>query len=231
MCCLDSNENLQEQAQAIYKNWFVDFEFSNEERQPYKSSGGKMIWNEELQKEIPEGWEAKSLGDIAEIKTGKRPTKKIIKYTSEMNIPILGASSIIGFTNKLNYNEKIIVIGRVGTHGIVQRVNFSCWASDNTLVIKSKFYEYVYQILKKINYNNLNRGTTQPLITQGDINNIKILIPKNNIIEDFENITGRIMNYYEVNLSQNKQLAELRDTLLPRLMSGEIDVSALKYKI
>src|SRR5690606_35928185 len=63
-------EKLEATAQALYKHWFVDFEFPNEDGKPYKSSGGKMVWNEELEKEIPEGWEVKSLLDIANYKNG-----------------------------------------------------------------------------------------------------------------------------------------------------------------
>jgi len=79
----------------------------------------------------------------------------------------------MGYVNEALYNEPIIVIGRVGTHGIVQRFNTQCWPSDNTLVIKSNHYEFAYQILKGIDYRALNRGSTQPLITQTDIKNYK----------------------------------------------------------
>ena len=106
------------------------------------------------------------MNTIITITSGKRPSVKDNLKTKEMNIPLIGASSIMGYTNQYLFKEKILITGRVGTHGIIQRFDSKCWPSDNTLIIKSKWYEYVYQILKTINYTKLNRGSTQPLITQ-----------------------------------------------------------------
>ena len=131
----------------------------------------------------------------------------------------------MGFTSESNHTDKILVIGRVGTHGVVQRFNTSCWTSDNTLVITSALYEYTYQILQRIDYHAMNRGSTQPLITQGDMNKIAILIPDRQTLDDFEALVGQLMLQYEANLLENTKLSELRDALLPRLMSGELDVS------
>lgn len=145
--------------------------------------------------------------------------------TDETKIPIVGAASIMGFTNKSNHTNKILVTGRVGTHGVVQRFNSPCWTSDNTLVITSDYYEYVYQILKRIDYLSMNRGSTQPLITQGDMNKVSILIPDDKILNNFEIFAETLMKQHEASIIENEYLAEIRDTLLPKLMSGEIDVS------
>ncbi|MED4853724.1 restriction endonuclease subunit S, partial [Caldifermentibacillus hisashii] len=163
------NKKLEEMAQAIFKHWFVDFEFPNENGEPYKSSGGEMVESELGM--IPKGWNIGVLDELIEISSGKRPSIKAQVINEELSIPLVGASSIMGYTNEFNYNEPVLVIGRVGTHGIVQRFNTKIWASDNTLVIKSKYYEYVNQILNIIDYKALNRGSTQPLITQSDIKN------------------------------------------------------------
>ena len=134
----------------------------------------------------------------------------------------------MGYTTEANHTDKILVTGRVGTHGVVQRFNSPCWASDNTLVITSAFYEYTFQILQRIDYRTLNRVSTQPLITQGDMNKVPILIPDNETLLKFETLVGQLMKQYQVNLLENDKLAELRDALLPKLMSGEIDVSAIQ---
>ena len=134
----------------------------------------------------------------------------------------------MGFTSAENYSDHILVIGRVGTHGIVQRFNGSCWASDNTLVIRSKFYEYVNQILQRVDYHAMNRGSTQPLITQSDIKNIAVLLPDHTTLSKFEKIAASLMAVYESNLLESTKLIALRDTLLPRLMSGELDVSSIE---
>ncbi|WP_363174763.1 restriction endonuclease subunit S [uncultured Pseudoramibacter sp.] len=175
----------------------------------------------------PAEWKKGVLSDIAKIKSGKRPPMKSAEKTDIATIPLVGASSVMGFTSEANHTDKILVTGRVGTHGIVQRLNTPCWTSDNTLVITSDLYEYTYQILQRIDYHTMNRGSTQPLITRGDMNKVAILIPDQQTLDDFEVLVGQLMLQYEANLLENAKLAELRDALLPKLMSGEIDVSGI----
>ena len=134
----------------------------------------------------------------------------------------------MGFTSESNHKGKILVTGRVGTHGVVQRFNTPCWTSDNTLVITSPFYEFTNQILQKIDYSSMNRGSTQPLITQGDMKKVVVLIPDEKTLAKFEEFAGSLMAKWEANSCENIKLALLRDTLLPKLMSGELDVSAVE---
>ena len=198
------NANLEQQAQALYKSWFVDFE-------PF---GGKM----------PEDWREGTLGEIMTITSGKHPKNRLSIKTKDVNIPIVGAAAIIGYTNEMLYSTPILIIGRVGTHGIVQRFSTKCWPSDNTLVIQTKYYEMCYQLLKQIDYKKLNRGSTQPLITQTDIKGVEVIIPPIEILEEYENrvsILFHSINNYDI---ENSTLSALRDTLLPKLMSGEITV-------
>lgn len=207
------NADLEEMAQAIFKNWFVDFE-------PFKN--GKFV-DSELGM-IPEGWKVGCLGDIAEITSGKRPPKKSKDKTKELFIPLIGASDIMGFTSDVLYERPILVIGRVGTHGVVQRFQEKCWPSDNTLVIESSYYNYVYQLLKGIDYSAINRGSTQPLITQTDVKNTDVIIAPENVLKEYESITSTLFSKHRANIKENSRLSTLRDTLLPRLMSGELEV-------
>jgi len=216
------NKTLENMAQAIFKQWFVDFEFPNEDGEPYKSSGGEMVESELGM--IPKGWEVGVLGDIISISSGKRPKKKSKEPYEEFVIPLIGASSTMGYVKEYNYFEPIIIIGRVGTHGVVQRFKDKVWASDNTLVIKSEYYEYVHQLLGLIDYASLNRGSTQPLITQTDIKNVRILIPYKSILNQYEELVGKLYELVNSRLDENSNLINLRDTLLPKLMSGEIRV-------
>ena len=127
-----------------------------------------------------------TLSEIAYIESGKRPFTKENDKLDTVNVPIIGASSIMGYTDRRLYNEPILVIGRVGTHGIVQAIFGESWPSDNTLVIKSDYYSFVYYVLKEIDYQGINKGSTQPLITQTDIKNTKIRLPEINKIKKFE---------------------------------------------
>ena len=207
MCCSGSNDNLLQQASAVYQAWFEDFALSNGI--------------------CPSIWKRGTLSDIADITSGKRPPVKSAEKTDTAVVPLVGAASVMGYTTEANHTDKILVTGRVGTHGVVQRFNSPCWTSDNTLVIASDLYEYTFQILQRIDYHAMNRGSTQPLITQGDMNKVSILIPDKETLSDFETLVGQLMEQYEANLLENDKLAELRDTLLPKLMSGKIDVSTL----
>ncbi|WP_117275513.1 restriction endonuclease subunit S [Streptococcus intermedius] len=182
---------------------------------------GTTIWQEKFSNKIPNG----TLGDIAIISSGKRPPVKTTVQTDEEKIPILGASSVMGYTNQALYHQKILVTGRVGTHGIIQRYQRSCWPSDNTLVLQSNSYEFVYQILKNIDFTVMNRGSTQPLITQTDLKKSNIYIPTTNELSDFEIIVGTLMKQHEQNNIENDILSTLRDTLLPKLLFGKISVN------
>ena len=150
--------------------------------------------------------------EIASIESGKRPNT-----TEQGEYPLVGAGGIMGFINSYNYIEKILVTGRVGTHGVIQRFNDKCWASDNTLVIKSVRYEYSYQFLKKVDFSSLNRGSTQPLITQTDLKNLPIYLPDDETINTFEVKAEKIMLLYEKNLKEIFQLEQLQKILVSSL--------------
>jgi len=219
---LQMNQTLEAIGQAIFQHWFINYEFPDEEGKPYKSNGGEMI-NSELG-EIPAGWKVGKLGDLITITSGKRPKEKSEEKKGEFNIPLIGASSLMGFVQEILYNEPVLVIGRVGTLGIVQKIMSPSFPSDNTLVIRSKYYEFVYQILTKIDYDSLNVGTTQPLITQKSIKNQDIIVPPLDILKKFEIITSNLFLKVNNNNLEIKDLSQIRDALLPKLMSGKIRV-------
>lgn len=199
------NNNLEQQVSVLYQSWFEDFEITNGI--------------------CPENWSHQELSTIADIASGKRPPVKSDTCNEKTPISIVGAASVMGFTSEANHTDKILVTGRVGTHGVIQRFNTPCWTSDNTLVITSPYYEFTNQILHRIDYSSMNRGSTQPLITQGDMKKVVVLVPDEDTLAKFEKFAGSLMAKLEANNNENVKLASLRDTLLPKLMSGELDVS------
>lgn len=201
------NNNLEQQVSVLYQSWFEDFEITNGI--------------------CPENWSYQELSTIADIASGKRPPVKSDTCNEKTPISIVGAASVMGFTSEANHTDKILVTGRVGTHGVIQRLNTPCWTSDNTLVIKSPYYEFTNQILHRIDYSSMNRGSTQPLITQGDMKKVVVLVPDEDTLAKFEEFAGSLMAKWETNNNENVKLASLRDTLLPKLMSGELDVSGI----
>jgi len=200
------NDNLANQVKSLYEDIINDLDIKN----------------------LPSGFKLITLSDIAEVQSGKRPNSRTEK-SDEINIyPLVGAASIMGFTNNYNFDEKILITGRVGTHGVIQRFSSPCWASDNTLIITSNYYEFTSQVLQHIDYRSLNRGSTQPLITQSDLKKQQIILPDLDTLNRFEESASSLMALYDQNLISNKELAELRDSLLPKLMSGEIDVDSIE---
>ena len=173
------NNNLEQQVSILYQSWFEDFELTNGV--------------------CPQNWHYQELSTIADIASGKRPSVKAIAYSQGTPFPIVGAASVMGFTSEANHSDKILVTGRVGTHGVVQRFNTPCWTSDNTLVIKSSYYEFANQILQRIDYSSMNRGSTQPLITQGDMKKVSVLVPDEETLAKFETFASALMTQWEAN--------------------------------
>lgn len=213
---IGANKNLEEQLSLIFNDWFVKCT-------PY--NGEQLIKTEWGY--VPKSWKDIEFGELIEITSGDRPDEKSEDKTSEFNIPLFGASKIMGYTKEASYNEDILIIGRVGTHGVVQRVNYPCFPSDNTFVIKSDYYGFVYQLLKRIDYDSLNTGSTQPLITQKSLKTVNAVLPDENILFKFEMFSKTVFNEIQLNNHEIFNLTKLRDTLLPKLMSGEIDVSKI----
>lgn len=221
LSCLDDkielntrmNKTLEEMAQAIFKSWFVDFEpFQDDE-----------FVDSELGR-IPKGWRVGTLGEIASITTGKRPSERVEKADLEHSIPVAGASGIMAYTRESQTDGDVIITGRVGTHGILQRYSQPIWVSDNAFIFKSSYLEYTYQALSCVDFASLNVGSTQPLITQTALRSVKVLVPSSVILSDYESLAN---NFYIMTASyrkQNEQLATIRDSLLPKLMNGEIRV-------
>jgi len=199
------NKTLEEMAMTLFRQWFIE---------PTKDG-------------LPEGWEEVSLGEIIEISSGKSIEKGKLK--GKGLYPVLGANGEIGRNDDWLYEGELIYTGRVGTLGNVFIVfkNEKVWLTDNTLVIKPKKNEYfyfVYFTLKNAKLDEYNSGSTQPLIRQSDIKKIEIFLPKINFLKDFEVISRNLFTKIQFNTSQIQTLDKLRDTLLPKLMSGELRV-------
>jgi len=199
------NKTLEEMAMTLFRQWFIE---------PTKDG-------------LPEGWEEVSLGEIIEISSGKSIEKGKLKEKGLY--PVLGANGEIGRTDDWLYEGELIYTGRVGTLGNVFIVfrNEKVWLTDNTLVIKPKKNEYfyfVYFTLKNAKLDEYNSGSTQPLIRQSDIKKIEIFLPKINFLKDFEVISRNLFTKIQFNTSQIQTLEKLRDTLLPKLMSGEVRI-------
>jgi type I restriction enzyme S subunit len=198
------NRTLEGMAEALFRQWFV----LRQAQQP----------------EADEGWEEVAIGELFKISSGKG--LKHEEFLENGAYPVLGANGTIGRTSNYNFNEKLLFTGRVGTLGNIFIVeNEKVWLSDNTLVIvPNKYFYSVYFILKIAKLEELNVGSTQPLLRQSDVKDIQFNLPPENILIGFERITSDIFLKIQGNNSEIITLEKLRDTLLPKLMSGEVRV-------
>lgn len=167
----------------------------------------QTLYNKMILGHLPNG----KLGDIAVINSGKRPDS-----LSPGDIPLLGAGGIMSYIANYNYNKPSLIIGRVGTHGVVQRYT-KFWASDNTLVIDPEYYEFVFHVLRSIDYEVLNRGSTQPLITQGDIKAIDVYIPDVDKIKDFESKASTIMRCFSFYQKEINLLIQIKGLIISNI--------------
>ena len=170
-------------------------------------------------------WEDGTLGDIISISSGKG--LKRAEYVDNGPYPVLGANGKIGLTDKYLFDETLIFTGRVGTLGNIFISYGKAWYSDNTLLIRpehSRLFYFTYFLLKSSNLAGYNVGSTQPLIRQSDIKQIEILLPPEQALDEFTKTTKPLLSKLNKNLLQIKTLETLRDTLLPKLMSGNIRV-------
>lgn len=224
------NQELEAMAKTLYDYWFVQFDFPDQNGKPYKSSGGKMIYNPELKREIPEGWGVEKLGDVAYLKAGgDKPNNISDRKSKETPIPIysngLDNKGLYGYTNKATiYNNSLTVSAR-GTIGYVQR-RFSPFFPIIRLISitpkEEKLIGYIENFLKSIQFEN--SGSVQQQLTVPQIDKLYIVIPENKLLEQYHSLT---INYYcqvENNEQQNQELIQLRDWLLPMLMNGQVKV-------
>ena len=240
----EMNKTLEEMAQSIYKRWFVDFEFPNEDGEPYKSSGGEMV-DSELGM-IPKGWEVKKISELIEVKDGTHASPKV----SKEGFPLVTSKHIKGdriaiedakiISEKdyleVNKRSKVdtgdILISMIGTVGLTyfvqeEEINF---AIKNIGLFKTSqnktLSEYFYLYLKSDNMKNYIEarlaGTTQKYISLGELRNIPVVLPNDSIIDKFKKVVGVLLDKRRLNIINNEELMITRDTLLPKLMNGEI---------
>ena len=216
------NNNLEELMQTLYQRWFIEFNFPNEEGKPYKSSGGKMVWNEELKQKIPEDWKVLSIKDVLNVITGKEDANF---STKDGKYKFFTCSNDILKCDVPAFNGKAVLIAGNGDFN-VKYYDGEFNAYQRTYVLMPEDEKYIGEIyLNAINTINKfkkgSNGSIVKFITKGDVENIKILIPKDNrLLFELNKKLDQIQHFKK----ENEDLAELRDFLLPMLMNGQINV-------
>jgi type I restriction enzyme S subunit len=243
------NAELESMAKTLYDYWFVQFDFPNTAGKPYKTSGGKMVWNEELKREIPEGWEVGTLLDIAKYDNGLPCQKfrpigidflRVIKIR-EMNEGYSSNTELV----RPNIPKKSIVENGDVLFSLSASLEVKIWTggkgalNQHIFKVTSDKYPksyYYFQLLNYLQHFKMmaeNRKTTMGHITQDHLQQSRISIPPQELTLKLEKIIAPVFDKIENNKLENQQLSEIRDWLLPMLMNGQVMVgsSATSYEI
>ena len=232
------SSELESLAKTIYDYWFLQFDFPDENGRPYKSSGGKMVWNEELKREIPEKWAVKKLSDIVRWEGGAQPPKSTFVYCEQPGYVRFiqnrdyADNSHKTYIRKSNNNklcnEYDIMMDKYGDAGAIR---FGIAGAYNVALAKidvqlKNGQEYVRSFLKsEAVYNYLHQAcvaSTRASLNGDNLSSVYIPIPSQQILFEFEKIIKKDISQILLLKSENQQLSSLRDFLLPMLMNGQV---------
>ncbi|WP_288603295.1 restriction endonuclease subunit S [uncultured Treponema sp.] len=232
------NAKLEQMAKRLYDHWFVQFDFPNENGKPYKSSGGKMVWNEELKREIPEGWEVGKLSDIANITMGQSPDGSSYNEDGDGTIFYQGSTDFgIRFPTIRMYTTEPTRFAKLGDIlmsvrapvGTLNIANQNCCIGRGLAALNSKIGSIVHlwftmEIFKQRFDRKNSSGTTFGAITKDELYTLPVVILPKKIISLFNDKTLSIFNYQLSIFKEIQKLTVLRDRLLQLLMNGQVEV-------
>lgn len=246
------NTELEAMAKTIYDYWFVQFDFPDKTGKPYKASGGKMVWSEELKREIPEGWRSGTLSEISDLVRGVSYSANDIRDKNEQDVvPILRATNISGnvidlqnmvyvpseFVSDKQVLDKFDIlitmssgskdhIGKNGFYYFDEHLAFGAFCAK--LVAKANYRYYLYSYTQSdfmfATIKNESLGTNINNLNGTMVAGFKLPIPPKELIEKFNLKVESVFEKIGLNIRENQKLTELRDWLLPLLMNGQIKI-------
>ena len=241
------NQELEAMAKTLYDYWFVQFDFQDQNGEPYKSSGGKMVYNQELKREIPEGWGVEKLGELAQFKNGINYEKTSSGSEKVKIINVRNISSSTIFINQTDLdeiflendkstnfivNEGMILITRSGIPGATRLVSeleaktvysgFIIASEVNDLIYKNLIFYYLKNVEEVL--KNQSAGTIMKNISQSVLTDMVVSLPPQNLLLKFNSIIDNLLEQMKNVQRQNQELTQLRDWLLPMLMNGQVKV-------
>ena len=221
------NARLEEMAKTLYDYWFVQFDFPDTDGKPYKSSGGEMVFDETLKREIPKGWEVKSLGEVADLYQPATLSEKELENNGQFLV--YGANGIIGKYNQFNHEEPVVAVAcRGNSCGAINITQPKSWITGNAMVVNPKNKNICIDFIKNtLLVNNLSKvisGSAQPQITRTNFAPLKVILPSEALLKLYSDIVNSMFNKRINQIEQNAKLTQLRDFLLPMLMNGQVSI-------
>lgn len=228
------NRNLEAMARQLYDYWFVQFDFPNKNGRPYKSSGGKMVWNEKLNQEMPEKWTVNKIDGIVDIFDSIRiPLSGTERRERQGQYPYYGATGVMDYVNDFLFDDEIILLAEdgstsnLGGHPIVQYVWGKVWVNNHAHILLPKNRTdkvFLYFLLKNIEAKKIESGSIQKKISQTNLLNHCVLYPSEAVISKFSQIVSPLWKEWMQSHETIDALIKQRDELLPLLMNGQVSV-------
>jgi type I restriction enzyme S subunit len=218
------NAELEALAKTVYDYWFVQFDFPDAHGRPYKSSGGAMVWNDALKREIPAGWEAGTLADAIQLEYGK-PLKE--ENRSGTGFPVVGSNGIVGYHGEFLIEGPGIVVGRKGTVGAITFSHENFYPIDTTYYVKPRrtyAFNFLLQLLRSLPLTRLNSDSAVPGLNRDSALRLPIVLPPGSLVEKFDTLAATLAHKTKAALTETRELSALRDWLLPLLMNGQVKV-------
>ena len=217
------NDNLEAMAKQLYDYWFVQFDFPNEDGKPYKSSGGAMVWNENLKREIPQGWDFCFLENLLTIKNGRDH-----KHLADGIYPVYGSGGEMRKVSEYLYDGESVLMPRKGSLNNIMYVNEAFWTVDTMFYSEMKLSncaKYIYYTIKDIDFTRWDSGTGVPSMTSSTLYSIKLVKPQSEILKKFDKMISPLFEHMKQISVQNAELTKQSDELLPLLMNGQATVN------
>lgn len=220
------NDNLQQQAKLLYDYWFTQFDFPDENGKPYRSSGGKMVWCEQLKREIPLNWHIKSIIELAHIYQSQTLSNDLLNNVYPYYV--YGGGGLIGKYSEYNHINEEVIISCRGNCGNIFFTMPRSWITGNAMVISplndsvSKYY--LYQYLNSYGVEKYISGSVQKQLTRENLSVMPIIVPPKPLLNKFDVMAKDIHLQQQKITEENAYLTHLRDWLLPMLMNGQATV-------
>ncbi|GAA6821685.1 restriction endonuclease subunit S [Helicobacter pylori] len=219
------NELLHKILELLYEQYFVRFDFLDENNKPYQTSGGKMKFSKELNRLIPSGWSVRFLNHKI-VSTYQPKTISKTLLNDSYSYSVYGGGGIIGRFTEYNHEQSEFIISCRGQCGISYLTLPKSWITGNAMVIRpTKSYTsktYLYHTIKKYKLTNYITGSVQPQITRQNLSTMPILIPKRKTLNKWNNISSLLWNLIHNNMQSTQTLTALRDFLLPLLLKQQV---------
>lgn len=222
------NAELEAMAKTLYDYWFVQFDFPDQNGKPYKTSGGKMVYNPTLKRDIPARWKEGTLDEIAELYQPKTISEK--EMITDGKYLVYGANGIVGRYHSYNHEHSVVAITcRGNSCGEINVSRPFSWITGNAMVVnpveKATSVDYLFNLLKRSGIEKVITGSAQPQITRANLAPLKIIHPPSYLLKDYFSKIGATFNKRQSIQEENESLETLRDWLLPMLMNGQVTVA------